>query len=50
VKAALLLYGSGQFEDAQELARTLGSREIALTALERHARRYLGLPQLSLRR
>jgi hypothetical protein len=50
VKAALLLYGSGQFEDAQELARTLGSREIALTALERHARRYLGLPQLSLLR
>jgi hypothetical protein len=48
MKGALLLYGSGQFEDAQEVARTLASRAIGRTALERHARRYLGLPELSL--
>jgi hypothetical protein len=48
MKGALLLYGSGQFEDAQEVARALASRAIMRTALERHARRYLGLPELSL--
>jgi hypothetical protein len=48
MKGAMLLYGSGQFDDAREVARTLESRVIARTALERHARRYLGLPELSL--
>ncbi len=48
MKGALLLYGSGQFEDAQEVARALTSRAIMRTALERHARRYLGLSELSL--
>jgi hypothetical protein len=50
MKGALLLYGAGQFEDAQELVRTLRSRGIARTALEAHARAYLRLPDFSLRR
>jgi hypothetical protein len=40
MRGALLLYGSGQFEDAQEVARGLASRETARAALERHAKRY----------
>jgi hypothetical protein len=49
MKGALLLYGAGQFDDAQEVARTLGSRAVAETALLAHAREYLGLPEFSLR-
>ncbi len=48
LRGALLLYGSGQLEDAQEVTRTLASREIARAALERHAKRFLQVPELSL--
>ena len=50
MRGALLLYGSGQFQDAQEVARALASRVTGRTALERHARRYLALPRIVLAR
>jgi hypothetical protein len=45
---ALLLYGSGQIEDAQEAVRVLASQDTARAALERQARRYFRLPAFSL--
>jgi hypothetical protein len=48
MKGALLLYGTGQVSDARELARSFASTAIARAALERHAKRYLGLSDFSL--
>jgi hypothetical protein len=45
---ALLLYGSGQIEDARETVRVLASRDTARAAPERQARRYFRLPAFSL--
>jgi hypothetical protein len=42
---ALLLYGAGQFEDAQEVVQTLASRAVAQTALETLVRARLRLPR-----
>jgi hypothetical protein len=50
MKGALLLYGTGQFDDAKEVVRALASRAVAEAALQEEARAYLGLPEFSIRR
>jgi hypothetical protein len=50
MNGALLLFGAGQFDDAQEVVRTLASWEVAETALEARAKAYLKLRDFSLRR